>query len=159
MEQYELAQETVYKDLKYCLKNYKAKSIFIRLVGFRGGTIKVNETIENKTLNIKKVPKGLSILIGGSKVFLYKQDKTWGQSFSLAYERIKDGRYGKLVVMLPEGINPEDPNLPPVNTSFFRSVNFDHLLEIYFEGKIPLKFHSWWDKEKNWKYWRVARKK
>jgi hypothetical protein len=153
MEQYELVLDKVYENIQYCLKNYKAKRIFIRLVGSMGGTKKVNEDLENRTFDIKQVFDGLSILIDGSEVFKFEQEGDWGKSFSLGYKRDPDET--GVISALSTGINPDDPNLPPVNTSFFRSCNYYHLLEIYFEGKIPLKFHSHWNKKAGWKYWCV----
>lgn len=165
MEQYDLALDKVYGDILYSLENYKAKRIFIRLVGskiskYRGKKPEIDEDLESKTLSIKQTEEGLSILIDGSEVFMFEQEERldspgeyWGKNFSVGYERDPDEKTG-VIPRLPTGINPDDPNLPPVNTSSFRCTNKDYLLEIFFEGKIPLKFHSWFEKP-HWKYWCV----
>jgi len=152
-----MAPARIYGDIQHCLKNYPAERIFIRLVGSMGGTRKVNELLEKRKLSVKRVRGGLSILIDSSEVFLFDQSKWWRRRFTLAYER--DPNITGIIPCLQTGINPDNPNLPPVNTSFFRSCNYDPLLEIYFKGKIPLKFHSWWDKEQKLKYWCVDRNK
>lgn len=163
MEQYELPYSILLKDLKYCLKNYKAERIFIRPVGSRKDLhFRLDENLEDKTLEVKQVKKGLSILIDGEEKFLFEQKKSytkgfvWGKHFSVGYERYPNEK--GVIPMLPTGINPDDPNLPPVRISSFRCVNSDYFLQLFFEGKIPLKFNSWKDKEIDWKYWRVKRK-
>lgn len=156
MEQYELAKRLVYSDIKYCLANYTPERLFIRLVGSKGGTTKVRESLENKTLDVKKTPGGLSFLINGSEVFTYALDDI-GKGFSLAYERLPNEK--GVIPCLPTGINPDDPKLPPVEISLFRSANMNYFLEIDFKGKIPLKFHSWNDKKIGWKSWCVDRQK
>ena len=96
---------------------------------------------------------GLSILIDGSEVFFFEYWKDDDRGFTLAYERMPDKR--GVIPCLPTGVDPDDPDLPPVETSFLRHSNRDHLLEIYFRGKIPLKFYSYFDSDKIWKYWCV----
>src|SRR3989339_373412 len=93
MEQYWMPKKLDFKNLRLCLDNYSPTFIYIRLVGSMGGTVKVNEKLE-------------------------------------------------------------DPNLPEPQKSTLRSVLDDHLIEIDFEGRINLKFHSWWDKP-YWKYWTI----
>jgi hypothetical protein len=56
--------------------------------------------------------------------------------------------------MLSTGIDPYDSNLPEPRKSTLRTVLDDHLMEIDFDGRIPLKFHSWWHKP-HWKYWTI----
>lgn len=149
-----------FKNLRLCLDNYKAEAIFIRLVGAHGGTVKVGESLENKTLDFRKDRSGLSFLINSREVFYfpmhnYNSEDTKG--FSLAYERIEPTEDGiGRMIMLSTGIDPYDPNLPEPRYSFLRHVLDDHLLEIYFHGRIHLKFHSWWIKP-HWKYWTVVK--
>tara|TARA_Y100000310_G_C20569554_1_gene757285 strand:+ start:412 stop:549 length:138 start_codon:yes stop_codon:yes gene_type:complete len=45
--------------------------------------------------------------------------------------------------MLSHGIDPYDQNLPEPRKSTLRIVLDNHLMEIDFEGRIDLKFHSW----------------
>ena len=81
--------------------------------------------------------------------------KDYQKGFSLEYRRIEpteDG-IGRMVI-LSHGIDPYDPNLPEPQKSTLRTVLDNHLMEIDFEGRINLKFHSWWDKP-YWKYWTI----
>lgn len=140
-----------FKNLRKCLDNYKAESIYIRLVGSSGGTVKANEKLESKTLDFKKNKSGLHMLIDDLEVFYFPL-KDYKKGFSLDYERMDEKHR---MVMLSTGIDPDDPNLPEPTRSILRTVLDYHLMEIYFEGKIPLKFHSWWI-EPHWKYWTIA---
>ena len=54
MEQYYMPKELDFKNLRFCLKNYKPINLFIRLVGCKGGTVKVHETLEGEILDFKK---------------------------------------------------------------------------------------------------------
>ena len=81
--------------------------------------------------------------------------KDYEKGFSLAYERIEPTEDGiGRVVMLSHGIDPYAPNLPEPRRSFLRHVLDDHLMEIFFDGRVNLKFHSWWIKP-HWKYWTI----
>ncbi|MDP2925382.1 MAG: hypothetical protein Q8N99_03355 [Nanoarchaeota archaeon] len=151
MEQYWMPKKLDFKNLRKCLDNYKAESIYIRLVGSSGGTVKVDEGLESKTLDFKKNKSGLHMLIDDLEVFHFPL-KDYGKGFSLGYERIDEKHR---MVMLSTGIDPDDPDLPEPTRSILRTVLDYHLMEIYFEGKISLKFHSWWI-EPHWKYWTIA---
>lgn len=143
-----------FKNLRMCLDNYSADFLYIRLVGSAGGTEKVSEKLEGRTLGFRKDKSGLYLLIDSNEVFHFPlQD--YQEGFSLAYERIeptKDG-VGRMV-MLSDGIDPYDSNLPEPRRSFLKTVLDHHLMEIYFKGRINLKFHSWWIKP-HWKYWTI----
>ena len=147
-----------FENLRLCLDNYPLDSIYIRLVGSKGGTVKVNEKLKGKSLDFKKDSSGLSFFINSNKVFhfpLKDYDDEHSKGFSLAYERIeptKDG-IGRMV-MLSTGINPYDSKLPEPRLSFLRHVLDHHLVEIFFKGRIDIKFHSWWDRP-HWKYWTI----
>lgn len=155
MEQYELAPKIAYGDIRFCLKVLEPEKIFIRNRGSHGGQVQLNENLLNRALNIQRIGQGLSIEIDGSEVFLFELDNL-GKRFSLAYERVnKDNSR----VCLSTGINPNDPNLPEPVYSFFRSANRHYLFELFFPGKIPLQYHSMFDKEAGWKHWKVDRKK
>ncbi len=154
MEQYWMPKKLDFKNLRLCLDNYPVDFLYIRLVGSMGGTVKVNENLQGRTLDFRKGRSGLHMLIDSSEVFHFPL-KDYQKGFSLAYERIeptKDG-VGRMV-MLSHGIDPYDPSLPEPGRSFLRTVLDDHLMEIFFEGRINLKFHSWWDKP-HWKYWTI----
>ncbi|KKS38253.1 MAG: hypothetical protein A3G49_02325 [Candidatus Sungbacteria bacterium RIFCSPLOWO2_12_FULL_41_11] len=154
MEQYWMPKKLDFKNLKLCLDKYPVDLLYIRLVGSMGGTVKVNKKLEGRTLTFKKNKSGLHLFIDSSEVFHFLLND-YQKGFSLAYERIEpteDG-VGKMVI-LNRGIDPYDPALPEPERSFLRIVLDDHLMEIFFEGRVNIKFHSWWIKP-HWKYWTV----
>jgi hypothetical protein len=118
-----------------------------------GGTVKVNLDLRRKKLDFIKDKSGLHILVNAKEVFVFPLHD-YGKGFSLAYERFfPDGVYFY-------GRGDEDPNdktLPKIKRSFLRHVLDDHLMEIYFKGKIPVKFHSWWDSYKIWKIYTLEK--
>ena len=143
MEQYWMPKELDFENLRFCLDHYAADYLFIRLTGSSGGTNKVNENLEDKTLDFRKDKSGLYLLVDSSEVFHF------------AYERVQpteDG-IGRMVI-LGYGIDPYDTTLPEPRRSFLRTVLDNHLMEIFFKGRVDIKFHSWWDKP-HWKYWTV----
>jgi len=168
MEQYEIPPKLHYETIRTCLDNFKTKSIFIRPVGSidesRKATMTtIKEDLKDKTLDIKQNKKGLSIYLNGSDVFLFEQEnrcrrydkRVWGKKWSLAYERDPDPITG-IIPMLSTGYNPDDPKLPPVNTSSLRCANMEYMFYLNFHGKVPLKFHSYiFPEDKFWKYWVV----
>lgn len=154
MEQYWMPKKLDFKNLRLCLDNYIADFLYIRLVGSAGGTVKVNENLKNKKLDFRKNKSGLYMLVDSKEVFHFPL-KDYQKGFSLAYERViptEDG-VGRMV-MLSQGVDPYDPNLPEPQRSFLRIVLDNHLMEIFFDGRVNLKFHSWWIKP-HWKYWTV----
>ena len=154
MEQYWMPKKLDFKNLRLCLENYSPNFLYIRLVGSRGGTVKVNEELENRTLDFKKDKSGLSLLIDAEEVFHFPLND-YQKGFSLAYERIEPTEDGiGRMVMLSMGIDPYDERLPEPRRSFLRTVLDNHLMEIFFEGRVNLKFHSWWQKP-HWKYWTI----
>jgi hypothetical protein len=164
MEQYEIPPKLSYETIRTCLDNFKTKSIFIRPVGSideaRKATMTtIREDLEDKTLNIKQNKKGISIYLNGSDVFLFENEgcnkRVWGRRWSLAYERDPDPVTG-VIPALGMGINPNDTKLPSVNTSSLRCANRDYMFYLNFNGKIPLKFHSYiFPGDKFYKYWVV----
>ena len=94
------------------------------------------------------------MLVDSKKVFHFPL-KDYAKGFSLAYERIRPTEDGiGRMVMLSTGIDPYDPTLPYPEKSFLRIMLDSHLMEIFFEGMVNLKFHSWWE-EPHWKYWTI----
>ena len=59
MEQYWMPKKLDFKNLRLCIDNYSANFLYIRLVGSAGGTVKVNEKLEGRTLNFRKDRSGL----------------------------------------------------------------------------------------------------
>jgi hypothetical protein len=154
MEQYWMPKRLDFKNLRFCLDNYTADFLYIRLKGASGGTVKINEDLEGKKLDFRKRKSGLYIIIDSTEVFHFPL-KDYEKGFSLAYERIEptaDG-VGRMVI-LGQGIDPHDSSLPEPRRSFLRTVLDNHLMEIFFKGKVNLKFHSWWI-EPHWKYWTI----
>jgi hypothetical protein len=144
MEQYWMPKKLDFENLRLCIDNYSPDFLYIRLVGSMGGKVKVNEKLE-----------GLHMLINSDEVFHFPL-KDYQKGFSLAYERIETTENGVgRMVMLSEGVNPYDPNLPEPRRSFLRTALDDHLMEIGFKGRINLKFHSWRKKPYRWKYWTI----
>jgi len=137
MEQYYFSSSVYYRNVRKALNNFRAKRIFIRWVGSLGGKTVICENLDGKTLDIKKVKSGLSIIIDGAQRFLYEfsRDKVWGRSFAIEYFRGKE-------ICLPMGINPNNETLPLVRESILRGSNRTHLMEITFKGKIPLRIYS-----------------
>jgi hypothetical protein len=159
MEQYWMPKKLDFKNLRYALNNYHAQGIFIRLKGSMGGHNKLNVNLEEKVLDFKKHKSGVDILIDGENKFhfpLTDYASPYNKGFSIAYERINPN--GSIVI-LGWGEDPYDSNLPEPKSSIFRNVWDNHLLEIIFEGRIPLKFHSWWDEQSRWKYWTIDKSK
>lgn len=151
MEQYWMPKDVDFENLRLCLDNHQSDFLYIRLVGSMGGAVKVNEDLEGKTLDFKKNKRGLYLLIDSDEVFHFPL-KAYHKGFSLAYERFfEDGR-----MHIPGGISdePYNPELPEPERSYLRTVLDDHLMEIFFKGRINIKFHSWWDKP-YWKHWTI----
>jgi len=154
MEQYWMPKKLDWKNLRICLDNYEARGLYIRDCGgvnpdgsFRAyGKAKASLDLGGRKLDFRKSKKGLYILVNDKEVFHFSLEDV-DKGFSLAYERIKklsDGSERKII--LRTGMDPYDPALPEPHSSVLRTVLDDHLMEISFEGRIDLKFHSWWQK-------------
>lgn len=155
MEQYWMPKKLDFKNLRLCLDHYQPTFLHIRLMDSMRGTLKVNESLKGKILDFKKKKSGLYLFIDSNQVFHFPLRGDYEKGFSLAYERIESTEDGiGRMVMLSHGIDPYDPSLPEPQSSYLRTVLDDHLVEIFFEGRINLKFHSWW-KKPYWKYWTI----
>ena len=158
MEQYWMPRKLDFKNLRMCLDNYVPDFLYIRLVGSAGGTVKVNENLKGERLDFTKNTSGLHLFIGADEIFHFPL-KDYDKGFSLAYERIEPTQDGiGRMVMLSHGANPYDPSLPDPRRSFLRTILDRHLMEIFFEGRVNLKFHSWWIRP-HWKYWTIEKPK
>jgi hypothetical protein len=158
MDQYLMPKKLDFKNLRFCLGNYKTHFINISDCGGYNpdgshrmkGLAKVCENLEDKTLDFRKDKSGLYILIDSKEAFHFPL-KHYEKGFYLAYDRVnKSG-----VISNSNTDDPYDPELPEPRRSFLRNVIDDHQLEIFFKGRIHLKFHSWW-REPHWKYWTIA---
>ena len=162
MEQYEL--NNFYPDLRHALKHFKPIFLFVRPRGsldeeVKQTLVRIGQKIAPQTLEVKKTvdEKSLSVRLDGKEVFVYELDEICGNRFSLAYERNRDA--SGVVPCLPTGIDTNDETLPSVHTSMFRSANYNYLIGISFEGKIPLRFAAWYNSRHDWKMWQVAKRK
>ncbi len=154
MEQYWMPKKLDFQNLRLCLDSYAADYLYIRLVGSRGGAVKVSEDLTGKTLDFRKDKAGLRMLIDSKEAFRFPL-RDYQKGFSLAYARVEatGGGIGRRVI-LSHGTDPYDPKLPEPELSFLRIVLDNHLMEIFFKGRVNLKFHSWWS-EPHWKYWTI----
>lgn len=149
MEQYEILPSRYFKNIQLALKHFKVEEIYIRLRGSLGGTVIISKNLKGKKLAVSREKNGLNIIIDGKKVFFYRtrisklNRLSGGERWSVAYERFyNDGRIHMAHTGYPncyERYNgPDDPELPGVKRTVLRSCN-DHLIEISFFGKIPIK--------------------
>jgi len=118
-----------------------------------GGTVKVSEDLENKKLDFKKDKSGLYFSIDNEEIFNFSLEdyKYFDKGFSLAYHReTPDGKF-----LFLDGLgDPYDKEHPEPKNSILRQVFDSHLTEITFEGRVDLKFHSWWEKPHT-AYWTI----
>jgi len=136
MEQYQLPKELDFENLRFCLDNYTPIFLDIQLVDSTSAlhgidTFKIDENLEDKTLNFRKDDSGLYILIDSNETFHFP---------------LRDYLYG---FSIEHDLNPLKPR-----KSILRIVLDDYLMTIDFEEKINLKFHSL-GKGPHWKYWTI----
>ena len=112
----------------------------------RGGTVKVDENLEGRTLDILEKSDQWSFHIDGLEVICFTKDARLG--VSMAYEITDENGYKVYTTT----ITPDDPAFPEAQESVLRYDLEWHLLEITFKGRIPLKFHS---EREGFKYWCV----
>ncbi len=155
-----------FKSLRLCLDNYKPIFLFIRDCGgvredgeyHVQGREKVSEDLTDKTFDFRKDSSGLHMIIDSEEVFHFPLED-YVKGFSLAYERVEPTEDGVgRMIMLSTGVDPYDPELPEPRKSTLRNILDKHLMEISFEGRVNIKFHSWW-KKPDWKYWTVDKPK
>ncbi len=159
MEQYLLPKGLDFEHLRICLDNYVAEELFICDCGGWNpdGIMKVNKNLAGKTLDYQKNSSGLYFLVDGEEVFHFSSRgigtrKRLGST--LAYERTQpaEDEIGRLV-MLGLDIDPYDPHFPEPKRSVLRYGLDDHLLEIFFAGRIHLQFHS---KKGPFEFWTIV---
>ncbi len=148
MEQYWTSKELISETLRACLDNYKLLKFHIRDCRSHGLKVNINFDHEQK-FDFKYTNSDISFIVDSEEVIKLTTDDASG--FSLAYHREDaEGQW----ILLQKGIDPYDPKLPEPKTSMLRNIFDYHEVEIIFEGRIDLKFHSWW-KEPHWKYWTI----
>ena len=148
MEQYELSESDYYKNIRIVMDNFTQKHIFISQQYSKGPKTLIHKTLVKKDFDIKKTAEWLLVIIDGEERFVHTINDNWSKRFCLAY--IRDP-----LVFLPIGLNPDDESLSPVKESMIRGVNGDYLIEITFEGKIPLSIHSLKDKDRGCNIWKL----
>ncbi|HYD03006.1 MAG TPA: hypothetical protein VEC16_01790 [Alphaproteobacteria bacterium] len=158
MEQYWMPRTKDFQNLRTALNNYECTNIFIRDIGSHGGKCRLNENLGDKKLTFKVHLKNkiLEFLIDSNKAYDLDLKSYYTKNqmgFSLAYERI---RPDNSIVMLSQGIDPYDKELPEPKSSTLRQCIDEKLLEITFKGRVHLEFYSWWQKKKDLKYWKVV---
>lgn len=160
MEQYVTPLKDDLKTLRTCLDNYTATQIYIRDCGgyepdghYRmKGKQKLCIKLQDKTLDFKKNKRGLSFLVDYKEVFRFPFKVSGTKNgFLVAYSRY----WGSRERVFYQGGDPYNPQLPEPESSILRTIWDDDLLEILFEGRIHLAFHSWM-REPDWKYWKVV---
>jgi hypothetical protein len=164
MEQYQLPKELDFQHLQLCIDEYTPTNLFIRDCGAirengrysAQGLKKVDQRLKNRILDFSVGENSLEMLIDNESVFSFVLDEGYHKGFSLAYHRVEKDGTG---VMLPTGVDPYDSSLPEPTSSLLRIILSDenyisHMMEIEFDGRVHLAFHSWWE-EPHWKYWKI----
>lgn len=146
--QYSTPKEINYETLRKCLDYFIPKKIYIRMMGSRGGTVKVDESLEGRTLDVQEAYDRWSFLINGKEVISLNNDARLGISFM--YE------IGEGIPIFTTDKTPDDPEFPEPQQTIMRYDLEWHLLEITFHGKIPIKPHS---KIQGYQYWEVDTEK
>jgi len=126
MEQYVMPKGLDWVNLRKCINQYSSDSIYIRLVGCKGGTVKVDESLEGRTLNFRREKPNTIFSIDNQDVFTFtNKGFTDEKGFSLAYERFypPDEKCNQeRMVILSHGENPNDHMLPEPRRSFLSTV-------------------------------------
>ncbi len=130
-----MAKEDDLENLRLCLENYRTDQLYIREVASKGGSVKVNHIFNGEKLGFRKDSSGLSLIIDEEDIFCFPL-KNYNKGFSLAYERHDAEGH---MIHLSRGVDPYDSNLPNPSSSILRNVIDEHLLEIYFEGRVNLR--------------------
>jgi len=160
MEKYMVPKRLTLSNLMKCLRMYEVDYLFIRLMGSKGGTIKANMTLKGKALSIHHNKSTICFLVDNNEVCKlpfkeFLKDTGDRDGMQVAYERFNQN--GNMV-FLSHGTNPYDPNLLEPHRSILRLAIDWHLVEIYFKGRVHLKFHSWMI-EPHFGLWTIVRKK
>ena len=153
-----MPKELDLENMRFCIDNFPQNSIFIRLMGSHGGTVKVSEELnKKKKLDFKKDDSGLYFMINKKEIFHFPLED-YLKGFAIEYHRY-DPKDGHMIIR--SGLLQPDPyekGLPEPRFSTLRNVLDYHLIEINFKGRIDLKFHSWWH-EPHSKYWTIDKEK
>jgi len=144
MEQYQLFQKNYFSSLQNAFSHADPVRFFVRFMGSRGGQIVLDENIKGKKLKVKKNGTALIFLLDDVVFYEYKKIFTDNnKSWSIAYRRLIDGQLFLPRTGLPNPYDgdytgPDDPRLPEPYEIMLRSSNSEHLVEIYFDKRIPI---------------------
>ncbi|MCK9344681.1 MAG: hypothetical protein M0P64_00965 [Candidatus Pacebacteria bacterium] len=146
MEKYLVPKRLTLASVTKCLKTYEVDHLFIRLMGSKGGTVKADERLQGKKLVVLHNKSTIRFIVNKKEVCRlplkeFLEDIEDRQGLQVAYERFDRNNN---MVFLPTGVDPYDPNLLEPRRSILRLAIDWHLVEIYFKGRVHLKFHSWW---------------
>lgn len=161
MEQYELHTRTYFANLRQIFENFSPQHIYIR--GLKAPVeyeTVLNEELNGRRLLLKKTPKGITIVLDGVEKFLFETgkqkhgDTDWGKDWAIAYHRVDE--QNRMHFASTGYDNPDDPALPTIKKSVLRCCNYRYMVEITFDGKIPLrKAGLIYPDEPHWYYWKV----
>jgi len=158
-----LPQELDFENLRTCLDNYSAIDLFIRDCGGvrengkyeSQGRKKVSESLVERKLDFRKDDSGLYLLIDTEEVFHFPLEY-YPIGFILAYERfVVDSGGNEIMMMEQRGIDPYRVGFPEPKSSILRSVIDNDLIEITFDGRVNLKYHSKY-MEPDTNYWIIS---
>jgi len=126
--------------LQNALKYFIPAHIFVRDWSTRGGKVLLSESLEGKKLTFKEIKMGLLFFIDGKNVFLFESvGKKWHKEWSVEYEHEQLINGKRVLMHHNNNENPNDPNFPEPKRTILRSGNGLHLIEMTFDGKIPIK--------------------
>jgi len=156
MKQYQIPEELEFESLRFCLNNYEPYWLNIREKGkLADNRVFVNEDLSGKVLDFRKDETGLSFLIDSKEIF-HIPLRRCSRHFLIEYERTEtieiDGE------VIERKINPYfEGNLPEPTSTLLKAVWDTNYIEIAFRSKINIEFHSWWNKDLGWKYWKPVK--
>ncbi|MBI2075465.1 MAG: hypothetical protein HYT82_02240 [Candidatus Harrisonbacteria bacterium] len=165
-EQYELDGRSRERSIQVALAQYRPVDLFIRDVGSRGGATRAYCVIGKRDkLAMTPVHGGYSIRVNGREVFFFAVTRSydcrywWGKHWALEYRRMypksPECPYGRMHIVARPYENPDDPTLPEITESALRSVNYGHLLEVRFKGKVSVKRVRPDKTQPGWSYWSI----
>lgn len=141
-EQYDLDGKSYVQSIAVAIINYRPAYLYIRDVGSMGGTVRVSRRLRrNDLLVIERVRGGFSVRVNGAEVFFFAVTRSpgymWGTLWRLEYWRQHPGAVSAASINGPYE-NPDDSRLSEIKESVLRSVDFGHLIEVRFRGKVHL---------------------
>jgi hypothetical protein len=159
MTQYILKQDMKFENLQYALNNYKSLFLMIRPFSLGNSTFHLAENLEDKLLTFTLDKFGLTLFT--NKELVHFPLKDYKGEFKLEYRDDRDMRIYQYDIT-QQGYNyfddPNDPMMPNPSKSVFRTILDDSLVEIDFEGKIPLELDKLVKNNLGNSYWKLVKK-